>query len=514
MKVNLKDIFDLFNLSGKKKIAIVGKGASLDKIDLSCLSDFFVINVNDSERVYPGDVCLFSSTGVRDYLEETGGQCALYLTSKPLNKNNHITVEELHENPENIKPIQERFFEDDFYLEDATIISALKLSNLIADNVREKLSVYLLGFDFNLTTGYSSKSGRGVAFGEEYFVENLLKSQKMYLELLLTHAGDLSIYVHHIGNLNFSSLDTIQFNSKFDGSSLQTSQSEFLLAKRENKDSFNVKIVAEITTNHFGDLELLKKMIEAAAESGADYIKLQKRDIETFYSQEELAKPYLSPFGNTFRDYRNGLELDMFGFQMVERWTQELGIKWFASVLDLPSYKFMLQFEPALIKLPSTISEHTDFLKFVAEDYKGSVVLSTGMTDIEYEKFVLEQFVNCENLYLLQCVSSYPTLNQDANVAIVRHYHGLNKKYPKIKPGYSSHDIGSLCSQLSVAAGALMIEKHVKYGNTPWAHFDNVAIDMLTDNFNKFVDDVRLAEVCLGKETKAVLSSEHHKYRK
>lgn len=58
-----------------------------------------------------------------------------------------------------------------------------------------------------------------------------------------------------------------------------------------------------------------------------------------------------------------------------------------------------------------------------------------------------------------------------------------------------------------------MIEKHVKYGNTPWAHFDNVAIDMLTDNFKSFVSDIRLAEICTGSTTKTVLDSEHHKYK-
>ena len=57
-----------------------------------------------------------------------------------------------------------------------------------------------------------------------------------------------------------------------------------------------------------------------------------------------------------------------------------------------------------------------------------------------------------------------------------------------------------------------MIEKHVKYGNTPWAHFDNVAVDMLTDNFKLFVNDIRKAEIALGGGKNTVLTSEHHKY--
>ncbi len=516
----IKDVLRFFQLSGKRKIAIVGKGPSLDQIDLSKLADFFVININDSERAFAGDVGLFHLPWVADYIATQGGQCSFYITSFPHVYDNFdvINVPHYYEDPDYALPVRERFFAANFEMEDATIISALKFANQCADFVREKLDVYLLGFDFSISKGYSEKSGGYVEFGETEYVESLLNSQKSYLELLLAHESDLSISVNHVGDRTFSRLNCEQFNQLTSGVSVDMKK----VGKAENlpiESHFShrtnqVKVVAEITTNHFGDLELLHKMIKAAAEAGADFIKLQKRDVDTFYSEEELTKAYASPFGDTFRDYRKGLELDKFGFQMVDKWCKKYGIKWFASVLDLPSYIFMKQFNPEMIKLPSTISEHTDFLKAVAEDFQGDVVLSTGMTDAAYEEFILSEFKNCRSLYLLQCVSSYPTMNENANVAVVRHYHDLSKKHPKIIPGYSSHDIGSICCQLSVAAGGLMVEKHVKYGNTPWAHFDNVAIDMLTGNFKKFVDDIRLAELCLGSDKKEILNSEHHKYKK
>ncbi|MEL0630485.1 N-acetylneuraminate synthase family protein [Psychromonas aquatilis] len=511
---NFDTVYSLFKLSGKSKIAVIGKGPSLDNIDLNVLNDFFVININDSEKIYAGDICLYHLDWVKDYLVSNKGLCSLYITSKPLDDPRFITVEHTHENPENITPIQERFFDNGFYLEDATIISVLKIANLIADNIRTKVPVFLLGFDFSIKSGFANKTDSAVPFGDENYIENLFESQQAYLSLLLSHKADLSIEVNHIGSKTFSTYNVNKFNALFDGSlpSLKAVDKPSKLTVKPS-ENYNVKVVAEITTNHFGDLELLKKMIKAAAESGADYIKLQKRDVESFYTEEQLIAPYHSPFGETFRDYRHGLELDDFGFRLVEQWCNEYGIKWFASVLDLPSYLYMKKFNPELVKLPSTISEHTDFLKEVAADFKGDVVLSTGMTDSTYEDFILEEFKNCRHLYLLQCVSSYPTINEDANVAVVRHYHDLSKKHSKIIPGYSSHDIGSLCCQLSIAAGGLMVEKHVKYGNTPWAHFDNVAMDMLTDKFKHFVDDIRLAEVCLGNSNKSVLSSEHHKYK-
>ena len=92
---------------------------------------------------------------------------------------------------------------------------------------------------------------------------------------------------------------------------------------------------------------------------------------------------------------------------------------------------------------------------------------------------------------MLQCTSSYPTKDQDCNVGIIRHDRDLSKKNKKISPGFSSHDLGSLASIMSVAAGARMIEKHVFYETKPWAHFDKVALNLKNGEFKKFVDSIR-----------------------
>ena len=516
MNIQLNKVLELFKLSGKKEICIIGKGGSLDSIDLERVKDTFVININDSEKIHAGEVGVFYHEWVLDYLKEHSAQCDLYLTDRDIgNTAPHIILEHVYHDPENAIPTQSRFFDRDVKIEDAVLITALKLCNWLADRQRERLTVYMLGFDFTLSAGYSSKLGDAVYHDEKAYAENLLATQEAYLDFILSHSGNLSIDVVHVGSKSYSKLLPTQFNAQDKITEVCKEEVNPVYPSTEQQPvnfDYKVKVVAEITTNHFGDLQLLKKMIAAAKDAGADYIKLQKRDVETFYSQEQLEQPYESPFGNTFRDYRNGLELDEFGFRMVDKWCKQYGIGWFASVLDLPSYKFMKQLDPEMIKLPSTISEHTDYLEAVAKDFAKDVVLSTGMTDAAYEEFVINTFTECRNLYLLQCVSSYPTKLPDANVAVVRHYNHLARKHSKIIPGYSSHDIGSLCSMLAVASGAGMVEKHVKYGNTPWAHFDNVAIDMLTDNFKSFVQDIRKAEVCLGQETKTVLQAEHHKY--
>jgi len=280
-----------------------------------------------------------------------------------------------------------------------------------------------------------------------------------------------------------------------------------------DKDSnHKVLIVAEITTNHLGDIERLKKMVRLAREAGADLVKIQKRNIETFYLPEQLSKKFSSPFGETWKDFREGIELSLEDIKELDNECKKVGIDWFASVLDPHSFEFISQFGKKLIKLPSTISEHKDFHSHISKLHSGPIVVSTGFTSKDYEDYIQETFKDNEKIYLLQCTSAYPTPHEDCNISVIRHYAELSKKNPKIVPGYSSHDEGSLGCMLAVAAGARMIEKHVKIGDTPWMHFQDVALDLETGEFAMFVEDIRKAEIICGDEEKKIKPSEWHKY--
>jgi N-acetylneuraminate synthase len=67
---------------------------------------------------------------------------------------------------------------------------------------------------------------------------------------------------------------------------------------------------------------------------------------------------------------------------------------------------------------------------------------------------------------------------------------------------------------MAVAAGARMIEKHVKFGDVSWAHFDQVAVDLVNGDFKRFVEEIRNAEIICGEEEKKIHATEHHKYWK
>ena len=501
-----KELLKAIKHKEDKDIVIIGKGPTVDGIHTEFLNDFIVINVNDSEIIYPGEIAVFHSGWVLDRFDHHTPKANLYITDREFTYGpKALRAEYIPNNPETADFLIERFFEDNLYIEQSIVASALKYANHISSFLGVRKRVYLIGFDFSLKEGFSKKILDPRHGLENEYIEQIINVQEKVFETIISQRERLNIDVFHVGSKPYSFYSVEAFNGIIKGNGKGIVESNY-------ESNSEVKIVAEITTNHFGDWQRLEAMIRAAKTSGADYIKLQKRDVDTFYSKEQLDKPYTSPFGTTFREYRHGIELNEEQIIRVKELCEKLQIGWFMSILDKPSYDYMKKFNPSMIKLPSTISEKKEYLQAVAEDFEGDLVISTGFTNASYEDFIFNTFKKAKKIYLLQCTSAYPTPMEHAQIGVIRHYYNLSKKDSRIIPGFSSHDIGSTCSMMAIAAGALMIEKHVKYGDVSWSHFDQVAINLANDDFKNFVDDIRKAERIVGKETKVVQSSEHHKY--
>jgi N-acetylneuraminate synthase len=495
-------------------IVIIGKGASIDVVDIHALRNKIIINVNDSESILQGDIGVFHHGWVLDYFEHTPPGCQLYVTDRSMPNNIEVLPVRYARYEEEGELFIDRFFDEkQVWLEHAAVISCLRVANEIAKALEQRKRVFLLGFDFSMENGYSARIENGLHGADYGYVDYMIRTQELYLEKLLAERNRLNIDIVHIGKRPYSLFTVQAFNALLYSTSVESGlEFENTNPRSQSRSEQHVEVVAEITTNHFGDKERLKAMIRLAKKAGADHIKLQKRNVDTFYSAEVLAKPFKSPFGNTFREYRLGLELSGDDFQWVDEFCNSIGIGWFASILDESSFDFIKQFNPMLIKLPSTISEKKNYLEKVGAEWEKGLVISTGMTGPEYEQFITQSFRKSEKIYLLQCTSAYPAPENDVGIGTVRHYRDLSHENSRIIPGFSSHDIGSLCSQMAVAAGAKMIEKHVKLGSVDWAHFDEVALDLASDEFIKFVSDIRRAERIVGSEKKKIYQSEHHKY--
>jgi sialic acid synthase SpsE len=495
---------DIASIYATDTIYILGKGQSIDQVSPRLFSGSLIIALNDAERIAAADITLFHGEWVERALARSGHRSRLYIAPRHFDaggRSVHV-VPHVPLTQESANLLMQRFMGDVVVLEDVLFLSALQLARHISHLRNRPQTVYMVGFDFDAAAGYSRAIDTDYAGDDAQTRSVRISPQEHYFVHALYMLRDSNLIVKHVGTRSFSALSPAELNSTL------KPHRHLLDPSRCNR----VALVAELTTNHFGNRSRLERMIRASQAAGADYVKLQKRHVDSFYTPEQLASPYVSPFGNTFGDYRHQLELNADDFAFVDRLCRELDIGWFASVLDRRSFDFLLQFDPKLIKLPSTISEHKPYLSHVARSFSGSIVLSTGMTDASYERFALDNFRRCDTLYLLQCNSAYPTPLEDCNVAVVQHYHALSQSEPHIVPGYSSHDLGWRASALAVAAGARMLEKHVKLGNTEWAHFDAVAMDLATPEFADYVNNIRETELIMGSGQKAVNPSEHHKY--
>ena len=449
------------------KIIILGRGSS---------AKYFLNNINNFKK--KRDILIGYNTN------EIISKVDFYFT----NKNSFKTKKKIfYKNL--IKKLSKKFLKLKIGNTDFGIFALLFFINFFS---MKKTKIYLWGFDFrssNISSDYNKKK----SFGNFYQKEIVIKSQRIFFSNIKKYFKKIDIY-----------LFGFNFFSDYDPRS-------HILKKL--KYPRNVKITAEITTNHFGKNHLIKKLIEHASEAGADYVKFQMRNVETFYSKKELDNNFKSPFGKTFKDYRNGLELNDSQIILIKKLCKKYKIKPFFSVLDIQSFQKLSKYKFSMIKIPSTISEDKNFLKYISKHYKGEIIVSIGMTNKSYINEIIKRFNKCKKVYILHCVSSYPAFVSDLNIAVISYLKKLSEKYKFIVPGYSSHDLTTEAGIMAIAAGAKMIEKHVRYEEDNRFHFNDTALDVRTE-FKDYVYNLRLAEKIYGDEEKKILKSEHHKYFK
>ena len=217
-----------------------------------------------------------------------------------------------------------------------------------------------------------------------------------------------------------------------------------------------VEFVAEFTTNHMGNLNLLLKMVDAAADAGASLIKMQKKDVENFYSQEKLNSSYLSPYGLTYRDYRTTFEFDYDDHVKFDRRCKDRGIDWFATAQDRASLDFLLKFDLPMYKVASCNAKDTAFLDYIRSRIGDKpMVVSTGGTNLDDIDAVVE-LIDDRQLYVLQCTSTYPCPLGELHLGNIPALADRYKSNPNVSVGYSGHELGI---EPSVVAAQLDIRR-------------------------------------------------------
>jgi N-acetylneuraminate synthase len=259
-------------------------------------------------------------------------------------------------------------------------------------------------------------------------------------------------------------------------------------------------IVAEIGINHNGDLELARKLVDAAVAAGCDAVKFQKRTIELVYTAEELARPRESPYGTTNGDLKRGLEFGYDAYVELDRHCRRHGIPWFASCWDPRAVDFVEAFDPPCCKIASACLADDDLLHHHRS--KGRpILLSTGMSSSEQIDHAVSVLAGGA-LVLLHCTSAYPSRIEELNLKVIPR---LAERYD-VPVGYSGHEVGLATTVAAVALGACVVERHLTLDRAMWGSDQAASVE--PQGFSRLVRDIRAVERALGDGIKRVYDSE------
>lgn len=258
--------------------------------------------------------------------------------------------------------------------------------------------------------------------------------------------------------------------------------------------------VAEIGINHNGDLGLARALIAAAAASGCDAVKFQKRTVDVVYSAEELARPRESPFGDTNGALKYGLEFGADEFRAIDDHCRTLGVVWFASCWDEASVDFIEQFDPPCYKIASASLTDDALLRHHRATGR-PLILSTGMSDLAEIDHAVE-VLGTDDLIVLHATSTYPSQPEELNLQVIG---ALRERYG-VPVGYSGHEVGLATTLAARVLGACMIERHITLDRAMWGSDQAASVEPL--GIQRMVRDVRVVESALGDGEKVVYESE------
>ena len=263
-----------------------------------------------------------------------------------------------------------------------------------------------------------------------------------------------------------------------------------------------VFFIAEIGINHNGDIEIAKQLIDIAVDAGCDAVKFQKRTIDVVYDKQMLDSPRESPWGDTQRVQKEGIEFGKEEYDEIDRYCKEKNIEWFASAWDEGSQDFLVQYNLKYNKIASAMLTHIPLVEKVAGEGKHTFI-STGLSTYEDIDTAVQIFKDNDCPYtLLHCVSTYPTNDSDCNISVVN---TLREKY-NCDVGYSGHEKGLIPSFLAAVNGASVIERHITLDKAMYG--SDQAASVQHEALKRLIRDINNIEKMLGDGVKKVLDDE------
>lgn len=259
-------------------------------------------------------------------------------------------------------------------------------------------------------------------------------------------------------------------------------------------------IVAEVSGNHLQDFERAKAIIKAAADAGADAVKLQTYTADTITL--DCDNDYFQITQGTIWDGTTLHKLYQEAFTPWEwqpelmKYANELGLECFSSPFDHTAVDFMEKMDMPAYKIASFEINDIPLIRKIAKLGK-PIIFATGIAyleDIERALNVCKEEEN-EQVILLKCTSQYPSPYESMNLRVIPNM----AEVFDCTTGLSDHSMGCTVAVASVALGAKMVEKHLTLSRAdggPDAEFS-----MEPAEFKQMVDEIRIVEKALGKVT-------------
>jgi N-acetylneuraminate synthase len=263
-----------------------------------------------------------------------------------------------------------------------------------------------------------------------------------------------------------------------------------------------VYVIAEIGLNHNGDIELAKRLIDVAADAGAQAVKFQKRTPEISTPEHMKSVMRETPWGTmTYLDYRYRVEFNREQYIEIGDYATLRGLDWFASPWDEPSVDFLEDINVVAYKVASASVTDLGLLRAMAATGK-PVILSTGMSTIEQIDLAVKT-LGTENLILLHATSTYPLPAHEANLRMIT---TLQERYQGVPVGYSGHETGLQISLAAVTLGAVAVERHITLDRAMWG--SDHAASLEPTGLEHLVRDIRVIEEAMGDGIKRIFPGE------
>lgn len=272
-------------------------------------------------------------------------------------------------------------------------------------------------------------------------------------------------------------------------------------------------IIAEIGSNHNGDMELAKKMIKAAKDGGADCVKFQSWTKDSIFSKKTyddnffLADDYRNRDDYTLEQIVDKFHITEDDHRLLKSYCDELEIDFNSTPFSEKELNFLVdEMDVPFIKVASMDLNNIPFLKCIAKKNR-PVVISTGLCPLSEIAEAVEclKINGCEELILMHCVAVYPTPIDDVNLNTI----DMLRNTFGVKVGFSDHSLGVVAPIMALSKGVCIIEKHFTTDKSMFGWDHHMSIDQ--SELQAICDAARIGYRMLGSYNKIVTEPQERK---